>query len=68
MAKVKAGDDVAWETSQGETRGTVVKKLTKATTIKGYSVKASKDEPQYLVKSAKTGAKAAHKASALKKK
>ncbi len=67
MAKVKAGDAVSWKTSQGETRGKVVKKLTKATKIKGYSVKASEDEPQYLVESTRTGAKAAHKAEALKK-
>jgi hypothetical protein len=69
MAKApKKGDRVAWETSQGETHGTVEKKVTSKTKIKGHEVKATKDDPQYVVKSAKTGAKAAHKPGALKKK
>jgi AcrR family transcriptional regulator len=63
----KPGDDVAWETSQGETHGKVVRKLTAAAKVKGHQVRASKEEPQFLVESAKTGARAAHKASALKK-
>jgi hypothetical protein len=65
---LKKGDRVAWNTSQGETTGTVEKKLTSPTTIKGHEVKASDDNPEYLVKSEKTGAEAAHKPSALKKK
>ncbi len=36
--------------------------------IKGHEVKATKDDPQYLVKSIKTGAKAAHKPHSLNKK
>ena len=64
---LKAGDKVAWSSSQGETHGTVVKKQITATKIKGHKVAASKDNPEYIVKSAKTGAKAAHKAEALKK-
>jgi hypothetical protein len=68
MAKdMKKGDKVAWNTSQGETRGTVEKKQTSPTKIKGHEVDASKDDPQYIVKSDKTGAKAAHKPEALKK-
>ncbi|SMF76406.1 DUF2945 domain-containing protein [Allosphingosinicella indica] len=68
MAKtLKPGDTVAWNTSQGKTRGTVVKKQTSPTRIKGHDVKASKDNPEYIVKSAKSGAKAAHKPEALTK-
>ncbi len=63
----KPGDRVRWNTSQGETQGKVVKKLTEPTQIKGHAVKASPDNPEYLVESSKTGAKAAHKAKALKK-
>ena len=63
----KTGDKVTWRSSQGEVEGTVEKKLTKPTTIKGHKVAASQDHPEYLVKSAKTGARAAHKAEALKK-
>lgn len=66
-SKIKAGDHVSWQTSQGETEGRVVKTLTRTTHVKGHVAKASKDEPQLLVKSDKTGAEAAHKPGALKK-
>jgi hypothetical protein len=61
------GDKVAWETSQGETRGRVVRKQTRPTTIKGHKVAASKDNPEYIVESDRTGARAAHKPGALKR-
>ena len=61
------GDKVSWETSQGRTHGTVVRKQTGATQIKGHKVAASPDEPQYIVKSDKSGAEAAHKPEALTK-
>jgi hypothetical protein len=63
----KKGDHVEWDTSQGETQGRVEKKLTEPTKIKSHEVKASKENPEYLVKSDKTGAEAAHKPEALKK-
>ncbi len=64
---LKAGDDVSWK-SQGKTiEGKVVKKLTKETDIKGHHVAASPENPEYLVKSDKTGAEAAHKPKSLKK-
>jgi hypothetical protein len=63
----KAGDKVEWHSPQGAVRGTVKRKLTSHTAIKGHEVAASKDHPEYLVVSDKTGAEAAHKASALKK-
>ncbi|OON59682.1 hypothetical protein B0920_20565 [Massilia sp. KIM] len=64
---LKVGDKVEWHSSQGVVRGTVKKKLTAPTDIKGHHVAASKDHPEYLVVSDKTGAEAAHKADALKK-
>jgi hypothetical protein len=68
MAKTfKRGEKVKWDTSQGETRGKELKKLTSKTQIKGHTAKASKDDPQYLVESEKTGAKAAHRPTELKK-
>ena len=63
----KKGDKVAWESSGGHSVGKVVKKLTSPTKIKGHEVAASKDNPQYLVESDKSGGQAAHKPSALKK-
>ena len=62
----KRGDKVAWDTSQGETEGAVQRKLTEETQIKGHTAKASKDDPQYLVKSDKSGAEAAHRPEELK--
>ena len=66
--KLKTGDKVEWETSQGKTSGTVKKKLTKPTDIKSHHVAASKDNPEYLVESDTSGKSAAHKPDALKKK
>ena len=63
----KAGDKVQWHSPQGPVQGTVKKKLTGHTTIKGHEVAASKEHPEFLVVSDKTGAEAAHKASALTK-
>ncbi|MGD0474340.1 MAG: DUF2945 domain-containing protein [Candidatus Velthaea sp.] len=60
-------DKVEWSSSQGRVSGTVAKKLTSPTEIKGHHVAALPDNPEYLVQSAKTGAPAAHKADALKK-
>jgi hypothetical protein len=65
--KLTPGDRVRWDTSQGETRGKVVRKLTSKTRIKGHTAKPDKEHPQYLVESEKTGARAAHKPAELKK-
>ena len=64
---LKKGDKVEWSTPQGKTSGTVKKKLTSTTKVKGHTAKATKKDPEYLVESDKTGKKAAHKAEALKK-
>jgi Hypervirulence associated proteins TUDOR domain len=61
------GDKVKWNTAQGETTGEVEKKLTSPTDIKKHHAAASKDNPQYLLKSDKTGKEAAHKPDALEK-
>ena len=63
----KAGDKVSWHSPQGVVHGTVKKKLTAPTDIKGHHVAASAEHPEYLVVSDATGAEAAHKAEALKK-
>ena len=65
--KVKKGDKVEWDSSQGTIRGTVEKKVTAPMTIKGHKVAASEDNPERLVKSDKTGAEAAHKPGELRK-
>jgi hypothetical protein len=68
MAKdLKKGDKVEWQTAQGKTTGTVEKKQTRQTRIKSHKVAASEDNPQFIVRSAKSGKVAAHKPDALKK-
>jgi Hypervirulence associated proteins TUDOR domain len=68
MAKeLKAGDKVSWDSSGGHVAGKVVRKQTTPTNIKNHKVTASKDSPQYIVKSDKSGKQAAHKPSELKK-
>lgn len=66
MTEFKKGDDVTWKSHGGEAHGKVEKKLTSPMDIKGHHVAASKDNPEYLVKTDK-GAEAAHKPGALKK-
>ena len=63
----KVGDHVAWNSEAGRVRGTIKKKITSASTFKGHTVHASKEEPQYLIKSDKTDHMAMHKGAALKK-
>lgn len=61
------GDHVEWNSEAGRVRGTVRRKVTSEIKFKGYTVRASKDEPQYLIKSDKTDHLAMHKGPALKK-
>jgi hypothetical protein len=61
------GDHVEWNSEAGRVRGTIKKKISSQITFKGYTVHASKEEPQYLIKSDKTDHLAMHKGSALKK-
>lgn len=63
----KKGDHVKWDTPQGQTSGEVVKKETSTTKVGGHTAKASKDDPQYRVKSDKSGKEAVHKPGELKK-
>ena len=63
----KAGDRVRWSSHGGEAVGTVEKKITSDTQAAGRQVRASKDEPQDLVRSEKSGGEAVHKPDALRK-
>lgn len=66
MAEFKKGDKVTWNSHGSKAHGEVVKKITSETEAGGRKVKASKDEPQYLVKS-ENGGEAVHKPDALTK-
>ena len=63
----KVGDHVEWNSEAGRVRATIRKKVISATKFKGYMVRASKEVPQYLIKSDKTDHMAMHKGAALKK-
>ena len=63
----KVGDYVEWNSEAGRVQGTIKKKITSEIEFKGYTVHASNEEPQYLIKSNKTEHLAMHKGSALKK-
>jgi DUF2945 family protein len=63
----RQGETVEWNTLQGKARGKVKKKLTSPTEVGGQKIKASKDEPRYLVESEKSDIEATRKPDALKK-
>ncbi|MFC4064289.1 hypervirulence associated TUDOR domain-containing protein [Actinoplanes subglobosus] len=63
---LKKGDKVSWR-SHGETvRGTVQRKITRRTESAGRTVAASPEEPQYQVRSDRTGREAVHRPEALR--
>lgn len=66
MSTFAQGDRVSWGTSQGRTQGRVVERKTADFQHDGQQFRASDDEPAYLVESEKTGARAAHRGSALR--
>jgi hypothetical protein len=63
----KVGDHVRWNSEAGWVRGRVIRIHTKDTDYKGYTHHASRDEPQYEIKSDKTEHIAMHKGTALHK-
>ena len=63
----KPGDKVSRNTSQGATHGTVELKVTGTQRVKGHIAKASPDDPEYRVRSDKSGKEAIHRPDALRK-
>ncbi|MEO8578494.1 MAG: DUF2945 domain-containing protein [Gemmatimonadales bacterium] len=63
--RFKHGDHVSWNSEAGRVSGTITKVITSEIEFKGYTVHASKEEPQYEIKSDKTDHIAMHKGSAL---
>lgn len=59
-------DHVRWNSEAGRVSGIIVKKITSDTRFKEYVHHASRDVPQYLIKSDKTDHIAIHKGSALR--
>ena len=65
--RFKIGDHVSWNSEAGRVSGKIVRVHTKDVDYKGYIHHASKDEPQYEIKSDKTAHVALHKGGALRR-
>jgi hypothetical protein len=63
----KKGDKVEWDSSGGTTRGVIKEIITEPTDFKNHHFEASKDKPEYLVESEKSGKEAIHKGEELRK-
>ena len=63
----KIGDHVTWNSEAGHVSGTISKIHKKDFEYKGYTHHATKDDPQYEIKSDKTDHVAVHKPGALTK-
>ena len=63
---LRVGDRVEWNSEAGRVRGTIIKRVTADTIVKGYVHHASPAEPQYFIQSDRTPHVAIHKGSALR--
>ena len=61
------GDHVSWNSEAGRVSGTITRIHSRDFDWKGYTHHASRDDPQYELKSDKTDHVAVHKGSALSK-
>jgi len=64
--KFKIGDHVTWNSEAGHVTGRVAKVHTKNVNYKGYVHHASRDDPQYEIKSDKSNHIALHRTGALR--
>ena len=62
----KRGDHVSWNSEAGRVRGSILRVHTDDIDYKGYVHHASRDDPQYEIKSDKTDHVALHKGRALR--
>ena len=67
LSALRIGDHVSWNSEAGRVSGVIRKKISAPIEFKGYTVHASREEPQYLIESDKTDHLAMHKGSALRK-
>jgi Hypervirulence associated proteins TUDOR domain len=67
MSEIREGDHVRWRSHGSTAEGVVEEKITEDTEAAGRTVRASEDEPQFRVRSDKSGRDAVHKPGALDK-
>lgn len=65
IEKFRKGDHVHWRTHGTTTEGTVEQEITEDTEAAGRQVRATAEDPQYLVRSDASGRTAVHKPTAL---
>lgn len=63
----KRGDRVVWSFRGRTVEGVVRKRLTARAEVSGQVVAASKDDPRYVVRSAKSGKETTRRAAALRR-
>ena len=63
--KFAKGDHVTWNSHGSTVEGTVEREITEDTQASGRTVRASEDDPQFEVRSDKSGRTAVHKPDAL---
>ena len=62
----KVGDHVSWNSEAGRVSGTIIRVHTGDFDYKGHTHRASRDDPQYEIKSDRTDHIAANKGGALR--
>lgn len=67
MSKFSVGDHVSWNSEAGRVTGKIFKVHREDFDYKGHRHRASKNDPQYEIKSDKTDHIAAHKEGTLSK-
>jgi hypothetical protein len=65
--RFKVGDRVSWNSEAGRVSGRIIQVHTRDVSYKGYTHHATKDDPQYAIKSDKTDHVAMHKRGALRR-
>jgi hypothetical protein len=67
-AKPRKGERVTWRSHGGTAVGRVTRRITGRARAGGRTVDASPDDPQYEVRSEKSGGRAVHRPQALRRK
>jgi hypothetical protein len=65
--KLRPGDRVSWKSHGARVQGRVEEEITRRTETAGRVVAASRQAPQYRVRSDKSGGDAVHKPEALRR-
>jgi hypothetical protein len=67
MGRLKVGDHVSWNSEAGRVSGRIIRVHTRDFDYKGHTHRASRDDPQYEIRSDRTDHIAAHRGNVLEK-